>query len=463
MALDFSNLRKKMVLGPEHRQFQLIKPVSNSPIGQVWHAYDLASGEDDESRDKVALEIVNPNLLKNKQTLDEFKTQVTRASHLEHKHLAKILGYFQSREGWLFVAMEPVSTRSLARILIEDGYKQLNAEKARVILHQVAQVLDYIAKQRLSHGDLTPWNVIITHEVGVKLVNVAFRQPLLYQIQQSGSRVLNNEYHAPEAFNINALPTSADIYGFGCLAYLLFGGRAPFSPDTPHSEREPHELDQPKQFSESQWQLLLQALDETPGIRPTSALEMIRQLFPPEQQQLDDKTPLPESNSANEPATSKLKTSTDSSPAPAAKPSIDTAQQPRSGVFLIGSFVAACIMFGAGLVLGYLLAHNEYQKHQLQMTEQIAKVQQLLQTQPSIKSKISLSKEFATLRELDPSPMLLQQLGAKVDDYSVRLTRDAVVPNTPSQTDDAEPCCQPNNRLARSSKMRLSPVCSAPI
>ena len=70
--LDFSALRKGMVLGPEHHQFKLIKPVSNSPIGQVWHAQDLSTAAKDKEPDKVALEVINPLLLKS-NALETFK------------------------------------------------------------------------------------------------------------------------------------------------------------------------------------------------------------------------------------------------------------------------------------------------------------------------------------------------------------------------------------------------------
>ncbi len=445
MALDFSTLRKQTLLGPEHRQFQLIKPVSNSPIGQVWHAYDLNTGTDDASRDKVALEIVNPELLKNADILEQFKSLVTRSSRLEHKHLAKVHGYFQSPEGWMFVAMEPLSTRSLARILIEDGYKQLNAEKARVILQQIALTLDYIARNNLSHGDLTPWNVIITHEVGVKLVNTAFRQPLLHAIQKGGNRVLNSEYHPQEAFSISLLETSADIYSFACLIYLLFGGRAPFSPDIPPLDRDPSQLQAPSQFNPEQWQLLQSAMDETPTIRPTSAMELLRKLFLPEQQQaLKKEASLSEAieQAQTQPSTSTAPATTDS----------------KGRGWLVGSILTACITFGAGLTLGYLLATNEYSNHQERLLNQIVQVQKLLQQPASIQSKIALSKAFASLRELSPSPELLQQLGTQVDGFNVRLTRDSVSKTASSHNnDDTEGRTLPAQHIGKVFKDEIIP------
>ncbi|MEH6471289.1 MAG: SUMF1/EgtB/PvdO family nonheme iron enzyme, partial [Halopseudomonas sp.] len=290
-----------------------------------------------------------------------------------------------------------------------------------------AVTLDYIAKHKLSHGDLTPWNVIITREVGVKLVNVAFRQPLLRAIQQGGHRVLNSEYHAHEAFSAEPLAASADIYSLACLIYLLFGGRAPFSPDTPQQDRDPSQLPAPAQFNSEQWQLLQSAMDQVPAVRPTSALDLLRKLFTPEQQQaFKNDAPLSEATQPQKPEPKLEPASTVDTQAPSAK----------RGAWVVGSLLAACITFGAGLTLGYLLASNEYKTQQQQLLRQVVKVQQLLQRSPSIQTKISLSKEFATLRELSPSSALLQQLGSQVDQYNVRLTRDSVAQTAATNDSD---------------------------
>ncbi|MFT6917178.1 MAG: sulfatase activating formylglycine-generating enzyme [Motiliproteus sp.] len=422
MALDFSTLRKQMVLGPEHRQFQLIKAVSNSPIGQVWHAYDLSTGNDEASCDQVALEIVNPTLLKSPSVLEQFKSLVTRSTRLEHKHLAKIYGYFQSREGWLFVAMEPFSSRSLARILMEDGYKQLNANKARVILQQTALTLDYLAKHDLSHGDLTPWNVIITRESGVKLVNAAFRQPLLRSIQKRGSQVLNSEYYPPEAFSMDPLEASADIYSYACLIYLLFGGHAPFSPDTPVLDRDPHQLPAPSQFTPEQWQRLLSAMDETPGNRPASAIELLQQLFVLGQQAQPDLQPL----KSNAPLSEVIR------PVPA-----DSASIPKSRGWFVRALLATGI-FGAGLTLGYLLATNAHQNQQQRLLDEIVQVQKLLLQPPTIQSKKSLSTAFASLAEQSPDPELLQLLSTQIDRFNLRLTRDTLRKTTAATREEID-------------------------
>ncbi|MFT5720856.1 MAG: sulfatase activating formylglycine-generating enzyme [Motiliproteus sp.] len=434
MALDFSTLRKQMVLGPEHRQFQLIKPVSDSPIGQVWHAYDLSTGKDEASREQVALEIVNPALLKSPSVLEQFKSLVTRSTRLEHKHLARIYGYFQSREGWLFVAMEPLSSRSLARILMEDGYQQLNADKARVILQQIALTLNYIAKHDLSHGDLTPWNVIITRESGVKLVNATFRQPLLYAIQKKGGQVLNSEYYPPEAFSIDPMEASADTYSFACLIYLLFGGRAPFSPETPAPDRDPQQLPAPNQFNPEQWQLLQSAMAQASKHRPTSAIALLKQLFlpgqqpRPEQQALKDNAPLSGVTKSGVTKPEIIKPTTAVS-----------ALIAKSRGWLVRTLLVAGITFGVGLTLGYLLASNAHQNQQQRLLNGIVQVQRLLLQPPSTESKESLRQAFAVLAEHSPDPELLRLLGTQIESFNLRLTRETLrkpLPKTTAEVTD---------------------------
>ena len=416
-GLDFSMLKKGMVLGPEHHQFRLLKPVSNSPIGQVWHAEDLASADADKQPAKAALEIVNPKLLQDVRTCDAFKAQVTHAKQLKHKHIAATYGYFQSREGWLFVAMEPVRTRSLARILMEDGYQQLNPDKARIILGQIAQAIDYANKQKISHGDLTPWNVIITPESGVKLVNFAFRQPLLQRIQNEGMRILNGEYHAPESFVSVPLPATVDIYSLACIAYQLFGGFPPFASDIPVDQRDAEALTPPRKLNDAQWKLLKRALDATPGERPGSALELTAGLFPPPGSAT---TGAPDARAEASPAAAES-----SNPVPDAAMQIQL--QPAAPSGGAGKLVlTATLMFALGLVVGYLVATNQYQARDQQLLTGLGEIHRLLSSHPSPENKIALSGHFAEVRSLTNDKGLVAALQQRVEEYKLRMSRDMV-------------------------------------
>ncbi len=404
--LDFTALRSQMVLGPEHHQFQLIKPVSNSPIGQVWHAYDLSTASDEKDADKVALEFVNPVLLKDR-ALETFKRQVTLCKQLDNQHIAKTYGYFMSREGWLFVAMEPVATRSLARILLEDGYQQLSIKKIRIILSQVAKALDYAHSKRISHGDLTPWNIIITPGSGAKLVNFAFRQPLLQQIQKQGMRILNTEFHAPEAFDHLPLPNSVDIYSFGCLAYQLFDGRPPFSPEQPLDIRDTDHLDVPKQLTEEQWNILKPTLSENPADRPDSAMALVKALFPPNVT-LEPATP--SATSDREPAKKKAATAT-------GRPSPATTRQ-----LSVKAIAAGFGLFAAGLASGYLASNYSLQNQQSLLFAKLTTVQDILAQPASADNSQSLDQAFAELAMFAHQPALIAATQRQVDNYKTRLS-----------------------------------------
>lgn len=418
--LDFTTLRKGMVLGPEHRQFRLIKPVSNSPIGQVWHAQDLSTSEDAKEAEKVALEIINPTLL-TKTALELFKRQVTQSKALDNPHIAKTYGYFLSREGWMFISMEPIATRSLARILLEDGYQQLSVKRIRIILSQVAKAVDYAHSRKISHGDLTPWNIIIAPNTGAKLVNFAFRQPLLQQIQKQGLRVINSEYHPPEAFDHLPLSSSADVYSFGCLAYQLFGGKPPFSPDMPAYERDPDTLEAPKQLSEDQWQVLKPCLSENPGDRPQNTTQVVQALFPP--------------NTTYD----AVDTSALEMEPLASKPSLSSKTRPTTGATATsssGSFnlpvvsiAAAICCFIVGIGLGYFISQQALLDKHKNIQSKLIEVQNILAKKPSPETRVALSKAFTEFKIIAEDAALITALEKQVTSYKVRIENKPVVEN----------------------------------
>ncbi|MCW8885844.1 MAG: SUMF1/EgtB/PvdO family nonheme iron enzyme [Motiliproteus sp.] len=403
--LDFSTLRKGMILGPEHHQFKLLKPVSNSPIGQVWHAEDLSTGDKNNDPDKVAIEIVNPVLLQGR-SLELFKTQVSLCKQLDMPHIAKTYGYFLSREGWMFVAMEPINTRSLARILLEDGYQQLSVEKSRIILSQVAKALDFAHKKKISHGDLSPWNVIITPKAGVKLVNFAFRQPLLQQIQKQGMRILNTEFHAPEAFDHLPLSNSADIFSFACLVYQLFSGHPPFSPEQPLDARDVSNLEAPKQLSLEQWETLKPALSDNPGDRPASATALLQKLFP--------------TNAATESADAGHKLQ--STPIDSAKTIKRTVSVAKTGSMSSKTLLSATVTFIAGVLIGYGASTYLANKSHDATINSISQLQSLLAQPVNSENKVAISQLYAELKASHVSPQLLSSLDKQLEGYKVRLT-----------------------------------------
>lgn len=419
--LDFTTLRKGMVLGPEHHQFRLVKPVSNSPIGQVWHAHDLSTGDDNKDPDKVALEIINPTLL-TKSALEPFKQQVTQCKQLDNPHIAKTYGYFLSREGWMFTAMEPIATRSLARILLEDGYQQLSVKRIRIILSQVAKAIDYAHSRKISHGDLTPWNIIIAPNTGAKLVNFAFRQPLLQQIQKQGMRVINSEYHPPEAFDHLPLASNADIYSFGCLAYQLFDGKPPFTPDMPAFEREADTLETPKQLSEDQWQVLKPCLSENPGDRPQSANAIVQALFPPNatiQEPVNLTLEEDTEDDGSESFSAKPKTSRKSALAPAKS----------AGKFPVVSLVAATCCFAVGVAVGYFVSLKSLENEFLTQKAKLIEVQNILAKPPSPETRVALSKAFTEFKIISKDAPLITALENQVNQYKVRVESNPTLGN----------------------------------
>ena len=342
-----------------------------------------------------------------------------------------------SREGWLFTAMEPISTRSLAKILMEDGYQHLSTEKARIILSQVAKALGYAHNKRISHGDLTPWNIIITPKTGAKLVNFAFRQPLLQQIQQQGMRILNTEFHAPEAFDHVPLANSADIYSFACLTYQLFTGHPPFSPEDPVDSRDIESLEPPKQLSAEQWSVLKPALSDNPGDRPATAAKLMLELFPPKAAQSTESDSRAESGKD---LSDKLKGSKSS-----VRSALPHVSFSRLGI--------AALIFTTGLVSGYLLASYYLDKQNEELLAKFTEVQKILAQTPSLENKTLLNQKFAELRILNTDSALISAIGAQVESYKVRLQKknaernrpksiiisDAVIKPTTSKPEATEP------------------------
>jgi len=112
-----------------------------------------------------------------------------------------------------------------------DGRADL--DEALAILNDVCQGVSAIHAAGTVHCDLKPSNVLLDHELRVRVADLGFAAPY---VAGGVTKVIAGtpEYMAPElAFESN-LPASksSDIYALGCMAYEMLTGNLPFEGQT---------------------------------------------------------------------------------------------------------------------------------------------------------------------------------------------------------------------------------------
>jgi serine/threonine-protein kinase len=132
--------------------------------------------------------------------------------------------------GTYFLAMEFVEGASLAELLraVQKEGKPLSPEEGAYVGVEVCRALDY-AHRRMNvvHRDVTPRNVMVDEEGGVKVIDFGISAPVA--TAPSGAGVFGSPGHMPpEQVDGKELTPAADVFAVAVLLMELWSGKAPF-------------------------------------------------------------------------------------------------------------------------------------------------------------------------------------------------------------------------------------------
>jgi tetratricopeptide (TPR) repeat protein len=236
---------------------------------------------------KVVVKVLSPDLAAG-LSAERFEREILVAAKLQQANIVPVLTAGDSN-GLPYFTMPFVSGESLRKRLI-DGPQVTMTEIVR-ILGDVARALAYAHDNGIVHRDIKPDNVLLSAgtavvtDFGIARAISASRTGAGATLTQAGTSIGTPGYMAPEQAAGEAdVDQRADIYAFGCMAYELVTGRAPFEGPAhkvlaAHISQAPVPVQQvnpsvPAPLADLVTQCLAKNADE----RPASASEITRVL-----------------------------------------------------------------------------------------------------------------------------------------------------------------------------------------
>jgi TolB-like protein len=264
-------------------RYQVGRELGRGGMARVYLARDLKLGRD------VAIKVIRPELSASLGH-DRFLREIEIAARLRHPNIVPL---HDSGEvsGSLYFVMPYEEGPSLRERLAESG--ALPVAEALNGLRDVARALAYAHEHGVVHRDVKPDNVMLSGGAAVvtdfgiaKAVSAALTDVSGTTLTQSGSAIGTPAYMAPEqATGDPSTDHRADIYSFGCLAYELFTGKAPFSGHSVHLVIAAHLARVPPLVTTLRADvppavagLIARCLEKNPADRPQSARELLASL-----------------------------------------------------------------------------------------------------------------------------------------------------------------------------------------
>jgi hypothetical protein len=194
-------------------------------MGAVYRARQESLGRE------VALKLLREAADPGGEVDRRFRREMMTMTALDHPGLVRILdGGVES--GVPFIAMELVEGKAL-RAIFE---KNLRAPwtVALALAARLGEALAYLHERGVLHRDLSPGNVFLTPDGGVKILDFGLARTHDATVLTAPGQVVGTPaVMAPELLSVGAHAPASDLWAVGCLLYQLLTGRPPYAAPTP--------------------------------------------------------------------------------------------------------------------------------------------------------------------------------------------------------------------------------------
>jgi TonB family protein len=278
--------------GIKFGQYVLLEKIATGGMAEVWKARMRGV----EGFQKiVAIKKILPHLSDNQEFIGMFVDEAKLAAQLNHNNIIHIydLGKIQNS---YYIAMEFVDGFDLKTILkrAQDRGQPLAIELALFITSKIAAALDYAHRKRdfenrdigLVHRDVSPQNVLISHEGDIKLCDFGIAKAASKASHtQAGALKGKLQYMSPEQAWGRTIDRRSDIFALAIVLFEMLTARKLFQGENEMSVLE--QVREAKVIAPSQLNdevtpeidaIVLKALQRNPSNRYQTAAEMARDL-----------------------------------------------------------------------------------------------------------------------------------------------------------------------------------------
>lgn len=223
-------------------RYFLSRRLGRGAMGQVYLANDNKFAARKVAVKTVRQDILSSDDLQEGEAIARFDREAQAAASIQHPNTVSVTDFGETSDGIFYLVMEYVEGETLHKLLRREG--TLPVKRAVSLLRQIADGVDAAHELNILHRDLKPANIFLMQKgkgdgfikVGdfglAKIINQTVTDFSSNATPSSRGIIGTPEFMSPEQMQPEiGVDVRADVYALGTIAYLMLGGKTPFSGD----------------------------------------------------------------------------------------------------------------------------------------------------------------------------------------------------------------------------------------
>jgi len=224
-------------------RYLLQSRLGRGAMGQVYLAKDKKFDHRNVAVKTVRQDILSSDDLQEGEAIVRFEREAQAAASILHPNTVSVTDFGETPDGVFYLVMEYVEGETLHKLLRREG--TLPVKRAVRLLRQIADGVEAAHDLGILHRDLKPANIFIMQKgkggdgfvkVGdfglAKIINQTVTDISSNATPSSRGIIGTPEFMSPEQMQPElGVDKRADLYALGTIAYLMLGGKTPFSGD----------------------------------------------------------------------------------------------------------------------------------------------------------------------------------------------------------------------------------------
>jgi serine/threonine protein kinase len=207
--------------------FDIGKPLGQGKFGRVYLAREK------KTKFVVAIKVMYKEQLRKAQFELQLRREIEIQSHLRHKNILRLYGYFFDKEKVYLILEFCVGGELYKKLQQEERFDEKRS--ARMIV-QLANALTYCHSKKVIHRDIKPENLLLGKNGEIKLADFGWsvHAPSSRRTTMCGTL----DYLPPEIVQRHKHDERVDIWSLGVLTFEFLTGYPPFDAQTPDGTYE---------------------------------------------------------------------------------------------------------------------------------------------------------------------------------------------------------------------------------